>query len=287
MKSKYGVKSKIAVSAVLGLLLFVLVGCSYNSGNSSKETSASKVEETTNNEITEQTKTDNESNDVVVEPENNEESTEVNEYDAVDKCYEDLIANNNAKDWNELSKQIRELADKYGLYQDSKNNGLGVRYAKIATTSDEAKVISNGDIDKGTYYIRIVADFSKGSPDIQLVDNTKQSADMTQTESEKTPEELYFEQIKHDAEWNMMPRDECKTVTIEDRTLRLEIYLTRTDKLLERYTDISDAILAIESGYDWWDTLVIDFGSLGIVTKTKDDLVDGHFEVTKDDFIKN
>ena len=85
----------------------------------------------------------------------------------------------------------------------------------------------------------------------------------------------------------MMPRDECKTVTIEDRTLRLEIYLTRNDKLIERYTDISDAVLAIESGYDWWDTLVIDFGNLGVVTKTKDDLVDGHFEVSKDDFIKN
>lgn len=55
---------------------------------------------------------------------------------------------------------------------------------------------------------------------------------------------------------------------------------------MERYSDISDAILAVESGYDWWDTLVIDFGSQGVVTKTKDDLVDGHFEITKDDFTK-
>lgn len=111
-------------------------------------------------------------------------------------------------------------------------------------------------------------------------------AEETPAEPEKTPEELYFEQVKHDAEWNMMPRDECKNVTLEDRTLTLELYLTRNDKLLERYSDISDAILDIKEGYDWWDTLVLDFGSLGTVTKTKDDLVDGHFEITKEDFIK-
>lgn len=105
-------------------------------------------------------------------------------------------------------------------------------------------------------------------------------------EPEKTPEELYFEQVKHDAEWQMMPRDECEEVTLEDRTLKLKIHLSNTGKILERYTDISNAILAIESGYEWWDTLVIDFGSSGVVTKTKNDLVDGHFEITKDDFIK-
>lgn len=105
-------------------------------------------------------------------------------------------------------------------------------------------------------------------------------------EPEKTPEELYFEQVKHDAEWQMMPRDECEEVTLEDRTLKLKIHFSNTGKILERYTDISNAILAIESGYEWWDTLVIDFGSSGVVTKTKNDLVDGHFEITKDDFIK-
>ena len=293
MKSKHIVKNKIAMSAVLGLSLFALGACSSNVGGSSNETPTPIAEETTNNEIAEQPITDNESNDLVVEQTNNEEQvnneeqTEVSGYDAIDKCYEELIANNTAKDWNEFSKQIKELAEKYGLYQDSKNNGLGVRYAKIAMTRDESKVISNGDLDKGTYYIRIVADFSKGSPNIQLIDNTGSNEEETPTESEKTPEELYFEQVKHDAEWNMMPRDECKTVTLEDRTLKLEIYLTRNDKLLERYEDISDAILDIESGYDWWDTLVIDFGSSGVVTKTKDELVDGHFEITKDDFIKN
>ena len=107
------------------------------------------------------------------------------------------------------------------------------------------------------------------------------------SEAEKTPEELYFEQLKQDTEWQMMPRDECKNISLEDRTLTLEIYLTRKDRLSERCTDIADAILAIESGYDWWDTLVLDFGSFGVITKTKDDLVDGHFEIANEDFIKN
>lgn len=100
-------------------------------------------------------------------------STNVASHDAINQCYEEMIANNTATNWSELSKQIKELSKKYGLYQDSKNTGTGVRFTKIATTRDESKVISNDDLDKGTYYIRIVADFSRGSPDIQLIDNTK------------------------------------------------------------------------------------------------------------------
>ena len=287
-----------AISLAVFLISFIAVGVMAPSKETQEtevkdsSTNDSKGEETTNNENTEQNNTADKPNDVVVEQAANEdiieETTEVSEYDAIDKCYEELCANNNAKDWNEFSKQIKELADKYGLYQDSKNNGLGVRYAKIAMTRDESKVTSNSDLDKGTYYIRIVADFSKGSPDIQLIDNTDSAAGQTEEMSaQKTPEELYFEQVKHDAEWQMMPRERCEEVTLEDRTLRLVIYLTSTDKLLERYTDISKAILDIESGYDWWDTLVIDFGSQGIVTKTKDELVDENFEITKDDFVKN
>jgi len=147
-KNTWDIKIKIAVTFVFWILIYA-IGSSRNSDNTSNDTSNSRVEQTMN-----------------------EETTEVSQYEAIDKCYEELITNNTAANWNELSKQIRELTDKFGLYhQDSKNTGLGVMYVKIATNYEEAKVISNGDIDKGIYYIRIIADFSKGSPDIRLVDN--------------------------------------------------------------------------------------------------------------------
>ncbi len=183
-KNTWDVKVKLAVTVVFWIL-FLIIGLSGGGSDSStKESIAPAVEVTTNNEKSEQASNDDKSNDEVVKQTTNKESTEVSGYDAIDRCYDELIANNTSSNWNELSKQIRDITKKYDLYQDSKNNGLGVRYAKIATTSDEAKVISNDDLDKGTYYIRIVADFSKGSPDIQLIDNRDstggQSADSEQ-----------------------------------------------------------------------------------------------------------
>ncbi|MCR4789263.1 MAG: hypothetical protein K5888_11835 [Lachnospiraceae bacterium] len=116
--------------------------------------------------------TSNEDSNIAESQDADESAVSSNGYEAVDKFYEELTANNTATNSDDLSKQVRELADKYGLYHDSKNTGLGVRYFKIATDYDESRVISNNDIDKGTYYVYIIADFTKGSPEIHLVDNT-------------------------------------------------------------------------------------------------------------------
>ena len=104
--------------------------------------------------------------------------------------------------------------------------------------------------------VAIVQETKKEEQPVAIVEETKKEeqpvAEEPHTELKKTPEDSFFEQVKHDAEWQMMPRDRCENVSLKDRTLKLEIYLTRTDKLLERYTGISNAILAIKSGYDWW-----------------------------------
>lgn len=165
-KNTWDIRVKIGVTVAFWIVFFIIGLSGGGSDSSTKESTAPAVEVTIN-----------------------EESTEVSGYDAIDRCYDELIANNTSSNWNELSKQIIDITKKYDLYQDSKNNGLGVRYAKIATTSDEAKVISNDDLDKGTYYIRIVADFSKGSPDIQLIDN-RNSGNFTESTADDTLENL-------------------------------------------------------------------------------------------------
>ena len=157
------------------------------------------------------------------------------------------------------------------------NNGNSVQASADDKSNDiVVEQVTNKDNESA------IANYDKANSD----NGKSSSVEEALTELEKSPEELYFEQVKHDVEWQMMPRDECESVVLEDGSLKIKIHLSNTGKILERYTDISNAILAIKSGYDWWDTLVIDFGSSGVVTKTKDDLVDGDFEITKDDFIK-
>lgn len=197
-KNTWDVKVKLAVTVVFWIL-FLIIGLSGGNSNSSNNPAA-KVEETTiaAKETTEAVKKE--------DPSKPEETAEINRYDAIDKCYEELVNNNNTTNWNELSKQIKELTDKYGLYQDSKNNGLGVRYAKIAISRDEAKVISNDDLKKGTYYITIIADYSKGSPSIELIDNLSASS-----KSPNETEQLYSADNKINqfiAEYNAVARYE-------------------------------------------------------------------------------
>lgn len=64
------------------------------------------------------------------------------------------------KDFSEsgTGKNIKEMVDKYGLFVDSRNNGTGKVYYKIAETADEAKVIDNNDAFTGDYYVRIEYD---------------------------------------------------------------------------------------------------------------------------------
>lgn len=92
-------------------------------------------------------------------------------YAAVNKFFEEFVSNNTSIDRYELSSQVEGLAKKYGLFSDSKNTGMGVMYYKVATSRDEARLISNDDLKKGTYYVYIIGDFQAGRPSANLVDN--------------------------------------------------------------------------------------------------------------------
>ena len=70
----------------------------------------------------------------------------------------------------------------------------------------------------------------------------------------------------------------------------LSIYLSTNDHTVGRFTGITDHILKIEEGYDLWDTVTVDFGNLGSITKSKDDIFTdskgAHFNVEKSDIVK-
>lgn len=243
------------------------------------------------------------------EEEQKEETVADRRFAKVDRFYEDFISNNTSKDRDELSAQVEIMAKKYGLFSDSKNTGLGVMYYKVATSSEEAKLISNDDLKRGTYFVYIVGDFRKGSPLVCLVDNRTGTTKETTPDSDKESEqetmegstnetaqtdvmdnETFFATVKDEIRWALGPRDRIEDISIEDNNLKLLIYLSQNDNTVGRFTGITDHILKIEDGYDLWDTVTVDFGSLGYITKSKDDIFSDekgmHFSVDKSDIVK-
>lgn len=122
---------------------------------------------------------------IQVEEDDEEEPTLDRRFAKVDQFYKEFVENNTSKDKSELSSQVEKLTKKYGLFSDSKNTGLGVMYYKVATSSVEAKLISNDDLKKGTYFVYIIGDFRKGSPSVVLVDNRSGTSKETTPNSEK------------------------------------------------------------------------------------------------------
>ena len=104
-KNTWDIKVKIGVTVAFWIVFFIIGLSGGGSDSSTKESTAPAVEETANTENAEQASSDDKSNDEVVEQSTNEESTEVSGYDAIDRCYDELIANNTSSNWNAISIQ--------------------------------------------------------------------------------------------------------------------------------------------------------------------------------------
>lgn len=118
------------------------------------------------------------------------------------------------------------------------------------------------------------------------------SDDMVETATSEESifdEEAYISQLSSAINLAIAPRDDINEVSIENGVLFVSVTLVNNNVTLERFSSISDRILSIEDGYSYWDSIVIDFGSLGYIEKDKQDIVyeeDGnHFEITQDDII--
>ena len=286
------------------ILVVALLFCACSSQKNTEDAGQKDTKELAEEAVTTTTQVETGTTEKIQEEEQ-EEVTAVGGYAAVDQFFEEFVSNNTSKDRYELSSQVEELAKKYGLFSDSKNTGLGVMYYKVATSRDEARLTSNDDLSKGTYFVYIIGDFRNGSPSVNLVDNRSGTSKVTtsnlveEAEQGSTSEkaqadvmdsETFLATVKKDVPWALGPRDRIEDISIEDRNLLLLIYLTQNDHTVERFTGITDHILQIEEGYDLWDTVTVDFGSLGYITKTKDDIFSddkgAHFSVDKSDIVK-
>lgn len=109
--------------------------------------------------------------------------------------------------------------------------------------------------------------------------------------TERMNEETFIEIVEDDIRLALAPRDEIKSVELKDRTLYIDISLENNGVTLKRFSHVTDKILLITEGYDFWDTVTVDFGSLGTITKNKDDIsteeTEPHFIVSEEDIVKN
>lgn len=129
---------------------------------------------------------------------------------------------------------------------------------------------------------------------------TARQSETAQTEITRITEEAvqtevmdnnaFIETITPDIKWALGTRDRIEDITLEDKKLNLIISLERNDKTLDRFSSVFNSILGTEEGYNLWDTITVDFGSQGSVTKTKTDLVNDetgdHFNVVDSDIVK-
>ena len=121
-------------------------------------------------------------------------------------------------------------------------------------------------------------------------DTTPEIEDTTE---ETAPMDIdsFLSALESDIKWALGPRDKIEEISINDTELYIKIMLERNDHTIGRFTSVTDKVLALEDGFDFWDSVTVDFGSLGYITKTKDDIIiDGdtsHFSVEETDIIKN
>lgn len=108
-------------------------------------------------------------------------------------------------------------------------------------------------------------------------------------------EEDFIQLIRHDAPHTIRQIDECTSVTINDKQILICISLGDSDStfipLSNNFSSITDFILNIEEGYEYWESITVDCGDYGSITKTKNDIVDNeygmpYFNLTDEEFSK-
>ena len=104
----------------------------------------------------------NDSEDIsTLSTDNSEDYSNLSDIERVDAFYKEYTS----------TIDIKELAEKYGLFTDSKSSGTGTKWYKVAATKEDAKLTSNADLNNGTYFVLIEEDQSRKNFSSQIVDN--------------------------------------------------------------------------------------------------------------------
>lgn len=133
------------------------------------------------------------------------------------------------------------------------------------------------------------------APTPEAQEDEKSSETVEEQETIETPEavmdeEALITQIEKSIFLGLGPRDKILDISLDNREILINLQLERTDTVLSRFTGVTKQILKIEEGYDLWESVTIDFGSQGHITKNKEDAIvengEKIFEVETSDIIK-
>lgn len=190
---------------------------------------------------------------------------------------------------------IKDIASKHGLYTDYRKTGTGSAYYKVACSKELAKVISNSDIDVfGNYVVIEVSLLGRSVAWIRLHhDDSYDEIDVSPMNEDSNSsfydEDAFISDLNFSIRGLLRPRDRIDEISINNKSLLIKMSLSRTDKTIEQFSGVFEKVLEVQKGYELWDSITVDFGSLGRITKTKADIVnDGsqHFVIDKSDIIK-
>lgn len=116
----------------------------------------------------------------------------------------------------------------------------------------------------------------------------------TTNTSIQTKEDKYLSELKEAVDYAIGVSEKVEKVTLKDRKLTIIVDISKAndgakvkfpleDIALSRASSITDAVLELDTSY--WDTIVVDFGKYGALTRTTKDIVNSsygkYFEITK------
>lgn len=127
------------------------------------------------------------------------------------------------------------------------------------------------------------------SGDDTSTDNQQETTKVEETSSEsitKASQEIIEQGVKEAIKGDIDSKDESiKEVVLKNGELFVYVDISKADPTpltledlaLSRTSSITDSILDLTEYYDSWNTITVDFGNIGKITNTKDDVEKNEF----------
>ena len=307
-KKKISIVPKIIIVVVAWLIYLIIalagIGSSSDSSTSPEQTkvSESSIMETSKQDTEISTKEETELETSIEENESTQEGTEnttqesesvedvpeTNEMEQLQSFVDDFIINGQFDN-------ITQLASAHGLFSDYRKTGTGSAYYKVATDKESARVISNSDVYVDGNYVAFEVDLLQKKVTWMCLhhgdtyDPIELPANDENIENDSYDEEA-FKQDVHDAITGALHlRDKINEISIDNKNLYISMSLAQSDKVIDEFSDVFNGVLKLKNGYDFWDSITVDFASLGKVVKSKDDIIEEggtRFIIEQTDIIK-
>ena len=162
-------------------------------------------------------------------------------------------------------------------------------FASCSNKDDSNKPSTNTLNDS---YVSLVSevkeDLSEISDNIEsdVSEVEEDSSEMSADEENSITKEEYLSQVKESIDDAIGSNEEIKDVVLEDEVLTIFVDISQANVnakiefpleeiAVSRASSITDKILSIDTNF--WQKVVVDFGDIGTVTNTKDEVINGDF----------